>query len=960
MKKHNEILNNISTLYELSLAIGTSLDIKENSQHFLNVLMRRINLTNVSVWLNDNALDLEPSPLESYVLTYTYPHSSIKRDRIPKSDVKSLELDKKPFVLIEGSAAEVPDSFDTKEDQQMVLYALGNNGFLALSFLAINAATIRPMFYPLKPVIDKFTHSIQGGIAHKKSLLESQHREEIKKKLQRSESKYRNVVENIAEGLVITDLEGYVQFVNQRMCEMIGYTEQEILGIKAYKLITDKSKHVSLETRLARRRLGQAEQYEVLIRNKNGEARWVFVSATPYLDDEGDIIGSIAGLTDITERKKAEEQTLESQKKLQQILDTSLDAIVTIDKDSRVTSWSQNAVDIFGYTQTEAIGQFLHDLIVPDRHVQAHLKGVNRFIKTGKGRVLNKRIELPAKRKSGEEFPIELSISPLVIREEHYFSAFIQDITERKKNEEELIEARRVAEQARKAERQFLAHMSHEIRTPMNAVIGMTHLLRKSPLNEEQMEYVEALKFSGESLMNIISDILDLSKIEAGELEITYHPFALQPMIHSLQRTYQFKAQDKNVSIYAYIDDAIQNKIVGDKVRLGQILNNLMNNAVKFTTEGYVGLNAVLEKKEASLYWIRFEVYDTGLGIEEEDLSQIFDSFKQVHKVDKEKYGGTGLGLSIVKQLTELMGGQLTAKSELHKGTSFILTIPFQNTGEPFEESVDENKIDDHDLEMIKSLRVLVAEDNPLNQKLISSILKQWECSFRLVTNGQEVVNVSKEKDYDIIFMDINMPILDGVEATKRIREDEENINRHTPIIALTAAALFEERKRMDQAGANEFVTKPFSPKQLQVSILTCLQRIDKSKHKPQDNNTTTLNDEDGLFDLAYLEQFCDNDFSFIKEMLELFLQKTPEDIEVLLKAIEKDDWETITGITHQLKSTYHTLGMSKHQALAKKIEIFSKKDKKTKFQIAQWLDELHALTEQAYPLLKKEKTKYE
>ena len=359
-----------------------------------------------------------------------------------------------------------------------------------------------------------------------------------------------------------------------------------------------------------------------------------------------------------------------------------------------------------------------------------HHRGMEHYMKTGEGPVLNKRVELTAVRKSGERFPMELTISPIKIQDKYYFSSFCRDITKRKKGQQALIDAKKAAEQARNVERQFLAHMSHEIRTPMNAVIGMTYLLGQSELTEEQKDYLAALKFSADSLMGIISNILDLSKIEAGEIELEYRPFSLHQILQSLQQTYQFKVQEKDISVEISIDNKLINQVIGDETRLGQIIGNLLSNSSKFTKEGSIGVNAILVDLEDDKYWIKFQVYDTGVGIAPENLDVIFDSFKQATVDTHREFGGTGLGLSIVKQLVELQGGTITVQSEIGKGTMFEILLPFKNSGISIKNKEEDNKeLLDRKSEL-SNLKVLIAEDNLINQKLITRIFKEWGISF--------------------------------------------------------------------------------------------------------------------------------------------------------------------------------------------------------------------------------------
>lgn len=923
MKDSKEIIKNISLLYELSLAIGTSLDLEENSRHFMSVLMRRMNIICGGVWLRNNILD--ETYFTEYQLAYGYPKARSNHQIISENAwLEGKFLAESCFLIDELNENTKPlVDIDNWLGNTCVIFRLKGCGFIQMYFSSTdNQPVTKSKIYPLGNIMDKFALSINACIAYQKSLLEMEKRQSIQKELIISNEKYESVVRNIAEGLVITDLNGYVVFVNDSMCELCGFSREEIIESEGYKLMIPETYWDLYAKKLGKRKKGESEIYEFPLKRKDGELRWVSVSATPYTNSDGAITGSLAAITDITEKKNAQEKIIESQRKLQLILDTSLDAIVTVNEESCITDWNQSAEITFGYTKAEALGQPLRDLIIPQHMAAAHQRGMEHYMETGEGPVLNKRIELTAVRKSGEEFPVELTISPIKIHNKYFFSSFLRDITKRKQNENALIEAKQMAEQARNVERQFLAHMSHEIRTPMNAVIGMTYLLEQSSLSQEQEEYIQALKFSADSLMAIISDILDLSKIEAGELELEHRSFSLHQLLKSLQHTYKFKMQEKDVSVELNIDDKIENQVVGDKTRVGQILGNLLNNASKFTSEGYIGVNAILERTEGTINWIRFQVYDTGIGIAKEHLSIIFSSFKQAKVETHGEYGGTGLGLSIVKQLIELQDGTIEVNSELGKGTMFEVLLPFEDAGIAANGTTSDAEEQEQEQEQLSNLTILIAEDNPINQKLITTILMQWDCTFDLAGDGVEALALSEKKEYNLIFMDINMPRMNGYETVVALKKDSNNPNYHTPIITLTAAALHEERKRMFEVGVSDFITKPFSPKLLHDTILRWAK---KSVLKPIEETTpiepvkATIK---GDYDLSYLNKFSRNNHAFVIEMVQMFLEHNPKNVEQLEAAIGTEKWSEAQDLAHQMKSTYGTLGMTSYQEWAKEIEL--------------------------------------
>ena len=445
-------------------------------------------------------------------------------------------------------------------------------------------------------------------------------------------------------------------------------------------------------------------------------------------------------------------------------------------------------------------------------------------------------------RKNETPYWVGLSIVPLKDKNGNttHFVSIQRDITERKKTEKALIEAREVAEHARLAESQFLANMSHEIRTPMNAVIGMTHLLMDSSPSSTQLEYIKALKFSADSLMGIISDILDLSKIEAGKLDFEQKQFNLYELLNSLQKAFKFKLKGKNLDVVLDLEEAVTNDVVGDPTRLNQILTNLLGNAGKFTLSGEIGVRLTVAEATNEMYLLHFEVYDTGIGIEKDKLDLVFENFKQANSQIHRQFGGTGLGLPIVKNLVELQGGEIKVESVIGKGTSFIFTLPLKNSGvksqiSSYEEDVMGNQLAANS-DVLKAAKVLIAEDNFMNQKLISEIMRKWGIKFELVNDGMEAIEKLAEKHFDIILMDVNMPRLNGYDAAEKIRSDVNNSNQNIPIIALTAAALQSERDKVYTSGMNEFVSKPFVPANLKKIMIELLVRLmefyEKDCHK--------------------------------------------------------------------------------------------------------------------------------
>ncbi|MEQ8525147.1 ATP-binding protein [Gracilimonas sp.] len=374
-----------------------------------------------------------------------------------------------------------------------------------------------------------------------------------------------------------------------------------------------------------------------------------------------------------------------------------------------------------------------------------------------------------------------------------------------------------------KAKSEFLATMSHEIRTPMNAILGMTHLLKQDSPRQDQIEPINILDFSGKTLLSLIDDVLDFSKIEAGKIEFESIEFELNKLVNVIIESFKITAKNKGIDINTEIGEGIPNILIGDPARLTQILNNLVSNALKFTEEGEVRLSVnAVEDLDQSIR-LQFAISDTGIGIEEARVNTIFESFTQASQNTKRLFGGTGLGLTISKQLAELQGGSISVESEEGEGSTFFVELTFDKGS-----SDDEAKAITQDEDSSKSLsglRVLLAEDNLVNQKVMLRFLERWNVEMKVVDNGEEAVEAIRESNFDVVLMDLQMPTMDGYEASEHIRKLDDPYKRNIPIIALTAAALKEVREKVYASGMNDFVTKPFNPADLEQKLVQYIEK---------------------------------------------------------------------------------------------------------------------------------------
>jgi len=380
----------------------------------------------------------------------------------------------------------------------------------------------------------------------------------------------------------------------------------------------------------------------------------------------------------------------------------------------------------------------------------------------------------------------------------------------------ELQTAKEKAEKAQQAEQQFLARMSHEIRTPLNAVVGMTHLLESTDLSEKQKNYITALKSSALILQNLISDILDLSKIDAGKFEVVNEDFNLREFSENLIDVFKSSAKSKGIYLYLDFDETINTSINSDTKLLNQVLINLIGNAIKFTEDGGVRLSINLIDKKEELQLVKFSVTDTGIGIEEEQIESVFEVFTQANSSIDRTYGGTGLGLSIAKKIIVMLDGILTVESKRNVGSTFSFSLPLKTliSNDKISSKVDVLAIKTKQL--ISEATVLLVEDNLMNQYYLQSLLDDWELKYDLASNGLEALDFIAKKSYEIILMDHQMPIMDGFEATTIIRET----NKTVPIIALTASSMRQDKEAALNHGFSDFLTKPYTPTQLYELLL--------------------------------------------------------------------------------------------------------------------------------------------
>lgn len=948
--KHIKIVQDISLLYELSLAIGNSLSFEENCYNFIKSILARKNLAYGGIWVLDNSKDTDGN---QFKLTFDFPNLRTDEEEPKKEKI----FDK---IFEDGSFAIVKEEDD---DFSAIAHQNGVESGAYILFGMPEVGVIQ--FYTSKPdnfthedclkltkVILKFSVILKGCIAFESLKTETSEKIKFQEALYKSEQEYRLMVNSIAEGIVITDLEGRIIFVNEQMCLLTGYTLEEVKGKKPADVFLAEGAQKLEEERLELRKKDISDSYVLEHKTKNGDTWFAQVKASPYKDIKGNIIGTVGAAVDITDKYKAEKLLLESEEKFRKVLFNALDAIVIIDKDFKVLEWNSQAEKIFRYPVEYVSGNNLLDLIV-DKTTERH--AVNEYLERINESEQNDRIELVAVDSFGKNFNIELSAISITVKGESMMSLFIRDITKRKENEEALIRAKQKAEAARIAEQQFLATMSHEIRTPMNSVIGMTHLLSKTTMDNKQSEYLKALSFSAESLLGIINDILDFSKIEAGEITFEKKPFDLFYLCRSLVTSFTLK--EKPLEIKFSYDNKINQQLEGDFTRLNQILSNLLGNAYKFTKEGHIGLHVKMVERQNQQVKVQFDISDTGVGIPANRLDSIFESFKQADRSITRKFGGTGLGLAIVKQLVTLQGGEIKVKSEIDKGSTFSITLPFRMKLASETEAKRPVLVEDNpEVELqIKQGKYLIVEDNLMNQRLIKEVFRLWNCEkIQFAENGIEAVEKTEKEAFDLILMDLHMPEMDGFEATANIRANEHNPNTQIPIIALTATVLQKDKDRAYSVGINDFLPKPFRPENLKGTLYKWLKLETSQKEQVQAGGDEG-NGDFPQYDLEALKAISKDNNRFLLDMINIFLETVPSNLMLMKEHHAAKEWKELSLVAHKVKSSFSSVGMLEQTNDCIKIERLVDANDFDTNTIGSIIAKLNTSAQKIYPMLKME-----
>ncbi len=600
------------------------------------------------------------------------------------------------------------------------------------------------------------------------------------------------------------------------------------------------------------------------------------------------------------------------------LIEASLDPLFTINPHGKITDMNNASVNITGVSRELLIGSDFFDYFTDSQKAREVYQDV-----FAKGFVA----DYPLTMRDGKLTDVLFNGSVYNDENGHVLGAVVvaRDITEQKRAATALNEAivfaemateiaqeakikaesaTLTAENAVKAKQQFLSNMSHEIRTPMNAIIGFTKVLLKTELTAKQKEYLMAIKMSGDALIVLINDILDLAKVDAGKMTFEQVPFKLSVSISAMLHLYESKIWEKNLLLIKEFDPRIPEVLMGDPVRLHQIILNLVSNAVKFTSKGSITVSVRMLWEDENQVMIEFAVADTGIGIPEAKIERIFDNFQQASSGTSRLYGGTGLGLAIVKQLVEPQGGKVVVTSEVDKGSTFSFNLSFKKTTEEAEVAIKSVV----SVEEMKNIQVLVVEDIPLNQLLMKTLLDDFGFGRDVASNGKIAIEKMAVNNYDLVLMDLQMPEMNGFEATDYIRNI---LKSNVPIIALTADVTTVDLAKCKAVGMNDYISKPVDERLLYSKIVSLLKKPEPMANLEIVTAKPLLLEHVSCIDLNYLKVRTKSNSSLMSEMISLYLEQTPPLISAMKKGWENKDWIMLHDAMHKMIPSFTIMGIN-------------------------------------------------
>jgi PAS domain S-box-containing protein len=736
------------------------------------------------------------------------------------------------------------------------------------------------------------------------------------------ESKYaRSLIEASLDPLVTISAEGKITDMNEALVSITGITREKLTGTYFFDYFTEPQKAREVYEEVFS--LGSVADSPLTLRHLNSNLTDVLFNGSVYKDDKGIIQGVVIVARDDTARKLASQYA-------RSIIEASRDPLFAISPDGKIIDVNEATLVATEKTRDEIINtDFFNYFTEPEKSRKAYREIFSQGFIT----------DFPLTIKDGKLTDVLFNGSVYKDERGNVLGVVLvaRDVTEQKRVANELLEAKVfaemateiaeeaklkaesatiVAENAMKAKQQFLSNMSHEIRTPMNAIIGFTKVVLKTQLTEEQKEYLTAIKLSGDALIVLLNDILDLAKVDAGKMVFELVPFRMALSLSAMLHLFETKILEKNLILVKEFDSNIPQVLVGDPVRLHQIIINLVSNAVKFTSKGEITIGTKLLNEDKEKVTIEFSITDTGIGIPDSKKEKIFENFQQASSETSRLYGGTGLGLAIVKQLVEAQGGSVDVKSKINEGSVFSFILTFQKTDSDAELESDLVEFDKE----IKNIKVLVVEDIPLNQLLMKTLLDDFGFECDIASNGRIAIEKLQTISYDAILMDLQMPEMNGFEATEYIRA---KLNLKIPIIALTADVTTVDLAKCRTVGMNDYISKPVDERILYSKIVGLVKKnISPAEQK---ENESGQNKKFKCVDLDYLSRRTKSDPVLMMQMISLYLEQTPTLIREMKKSLLNKDWSALYAAVHKIIPSFSIMGISPDfENMAKQVQEYA------------------------------------
>jgi PAS domain S-box-containing protein len=632
-------------------------------------------------------------------------------------------------------------------------------------------------------------------------------------------------VEQSSNSVIVTDDQGIIKYVNQRFVEVTGFSRDEVLGQHTRMLKSGKQNSEYYSKLWKTIRSGQTWSGEFINKKKNGELFWEHATISPVINSQGVITHFLAIKENITRTKRAEEALKRERKQLRQIIDLVPHMIYVRDKENKYLLINRAVASYFNLHPDKVLGKADVSLSFDKKAAELRWKEDRNVIARQKPMIRNDQVIRVSENETRVFQSAKLPFQ-LAGHDEDVVLGIMVDITRQKAHEEQLIKAREESLRTSREKDAYLSVMTHEIRTPLNSIIGMVRLLAANNQDEELAENLEVLRFSAENLMTLVNDILDFSKMNEGMVEFENQVFDLKEHLKKTCQSLLPRAREKRLKLVTSLDAKIPDQVKGDSLRLSQILNNLLGNAIKFTQTGGITLSAKVLDSNAGKLIISFSVKDTGIGIGPEKFETLFEPFRQAAKDTTRKYGGTGLGLSIAKGLVEAQGGNIKVESKPGSGSVFSFTLPFDHaaTSDTETEAGAKKELLDPSA---SQLDVLMVEDNVMSIILAKKIFSKWNFNLSLAETGAVAIRKVLASRFDIILLDLQMTDMDGFEIMEVIKGNAESKNRQTPVIAFTASTDAAIRQKTAEAGMVDFVVKPYQPEDLKDRILGYAQKDD-------------------------------------------------------------------------------------------------------------------------------------